>query len=629
MSEVDEIILVTLRELDAIDDSNESGEKIRGVGELKPNEVLKGVLRCLATIDASLEYGETIPKNMSARVGLCSAVVETIKTLGYREGIGYHQLMYPNPVENRKLLSFLIGLLPAASGSGSLASSSGAAGASLSINDVAANAVSQSAVHSLFFSPSFTRSLVLDERCAQPSNGNASMESIVGVRVKSCWQFRAESLRSPSSAAHYDGAPLVTEQPSHRASVAPSVLEANAVSAALASEWEAEWSTRGLESGLAPGQYWQRKRRAVAQRMASSLQYELSTAAAGGAATARWHHADIEAASAHGYRSRFSHQVDFEEKKSGGADGKAAAAGLSKEEAERQKEETRVAELASLDDKAVGVRTSMDEAREQMQAMSVQYQQIKSTLFEEQQRTEALKRDLLVKRKTMQLLPEADANMAQLRTLADEQAAKIQALAAEWDVERVALVDRYRALRASVKDRTGDVRSLLDEIRVLRAQIEELRASAKQRYDRYKALLDTWQQLPKDISRETYTVRILDIVRQTKKQKVDIDKILIDTRNINKEINSVSESLFRSFSVTSELVFADATKDDTAKQAYKLLAHMHKLFEKLVQTVSRTGHLRRDILTLEDKHAALDKRLASLNIDQIVQDLEQLQKESK
>lgn len=66
--------------------------------------------------------------------------------------------------------------------------------------------------------------------------------------------------------------------------------------------------------------------------------------------------------------------------------------------------------------------------------------------------------------------------------------------------------------------------------------------------------------------------------------KVDIDKILIDTRNLQKEINTVSDTLGRVFAVVDELVFADANaKDTTAIQAYKHIAGIDKVWEAFLK----------------------------------------------
>lgn len=43
--------------------------------------------------------------------------------------------------------------------------------------------------------------------------------------------------------------------------------------------------------------------------------------------------------------------------------------------------------------------------------------------------------------------------------------------------------------------------------------------------EKYRELLETFNKLPKDITRSSYTNRILEIVKNVKKQKADIDKV--------------------------------------------------------------------------------------------------------
>ena len=60
------------------------------------------------------------------------------------------------------------------------------------------------------------------------------------------------------------------------------------------------------------------------------------------------------------------------------------------------------------------------------------------------------------------------------------------------------------------------------------------------------------------------------VVKQCKKQKVDIDRILLDTRALQKEINEVSDKLGRSFLLANEMVFGDAKKVSAKKKKNQL-----------------------------------------------------------
>lgn len=78
-------------------------------------------------------------------------------------------------------------------------------------------------------------------------------------------------------------------------------------------------------------------------------------------------------------------------------------------------------------------------------------------------------------------------------------------------------------------------------------------------------------------------------------------QILVSTRSLKKEINSISGTLDRSFHVVEEMVFADATKDVTAKQAYKQIVGINEAFKKLTEGVTETGQAKNATLDLEAK----------------------------
>ena len=69
----------------------------------------------------------------------------------------------------------------------------------------------------------------------------------------------------------------------------------------------------------------------------------------------------------------------------------------------------------------------------------------------------------------------------------------------------------------------------------------------------------------------------MEIVANIRRQKEDIDKILVDTRMVQKEINQLSGKLERIFTVTDEQVYRDARKDEARRAAYKLLASLREV----------------------------------------------------
>ena len=69
----------------------------------------------------------------------------------------------------------------------------------------------------------------------------------------------------------------------------------------------------------------------------------------------------------------------------------------------------------------------------------------------------------------------------------------------------------------------------------------------------------------------------MEIVVNIQKQKEDIDKILVDTRMVQKEINQLTGKLDRVFTATDEQVYKDALKDEARRAAYKLLASLREV----------------------------------------------------
>jgi iron uptake system EfeUOB component EfeO/EfeM len=57
------------------------------------------------------------------------------------------------------------------------------------------------------------------------------------------------------------------------------------------------------------------------------------------------------------------------------------------------------------------------------------------------------------------------------------------------------------------------------------------------------------------VSRSAYTRRITEIIGNICKQKEEIDKVLKDTKELQKTINNLTGQLERSFTVADELIF--------------------------------------------------------------------------
>jgi len=298
---------------------------------------------------------------------------------------------------------------------------------------------------------------------------------------------------------------------------------------------------------------------------------------------------------------------------------------LSEEEIQKKREE----EIQQLQTSVSELKISKEDIEKEVNNLLNSIRQAEAALREEEAKTPALEKEYLQKKKSFDLLPNAEKNILQLQELSSESSNRLIDLANEWEKMKSPILQKYRELKATVKNKEDELRIKLEKIQEMRAQMKDLIADIRAKEEKYRELLEVYNKLPKDITRNYYTTRILEIVKNVKKQKVDINNVLTDTRFIQKEINSVTETLNRTFAVTEELIYQDAPKDPTAKEAYKQLVQMNELFKKLTKMVESTGSARNTILNLEAKIDGIHERTAALNFERIEKDLAEIRTENK
>ena len=124
------------------------------------------------------------------------------------------------------------------------------------------------------------------------------------------------------------------------------------------------------------------------------------------------------------------------------------------------------------------------------------------------------------------------------------------------------------------------------------------------------------------------------MVKNVKKQKLDIGKILEDTRQLQKEINTVHDTLGRSFSVADELIYQDAKKeaakpakqqDLAKKEVYRLLVALNEAFTRLVQAIEDVGQAKGAILNTDARiEQAIARSTPAAGVQRLSEDLKQI-----
>ncbi|MGH0129694.1 UNVERIFIED_CONTAM: hypothetical protein FKN15_069213 [Acipenser sinensis] len=390
--------------------------------------------------------------------------------------------------------------------------------------------------------------------------------------------------------------PPVTAQPSQHAFLPASLLERNLAEVSSVQQWEAEWNSQGLGSRLNPEEYKSRKRQRLQKRLQDQLRHCVQQGPdSQHALCSSSNLADVLRSFSGGAGgrdvltkgTRFTHTEKFtftqEPEKVVQQMQTAADALPASKQSEQDIQARQEEEVTSLQQELDQLSSRVEEVTSDMKKLTVSMTQVSDELKQRELGNCEEEESVRVKKRTIELLPDAENNLPKLQVLVEGSAKRIVNLASQWEKHRAPLIEECRKLKELWGSRELESTRRVDELRSLHDKIRQAADEARKKEDLYRQLLTEFENLPGDVSRSAYTQRILEIVGNIKKQKEEITKILSDTKDLQKEINSLTGKLDRTFAVTDELVFKDAKRDESVRKAYKYLAALHEVSDELKQ----------------------------------------------
>jgi len=294
--------------------------------------------------------------------------------------------------------------------------------------------------------------------------------------------------------------------------------------------------------------------------------------------------------------------------------------------------EEREKELAAMNTKLKSLKDKFEKMGSDMEANSQTIRQTEGEFTNLQREVKKLEDVYKLKKRTLDLLPEAEKNLEQLGQVSVENTKRLLKFGEEWEKTRVPLVTKIRRGKQLLDARKADVGKKVKLIKTMRGEMK-LKAQAIREKDAiYKQLAEELSKLPKSINRQVYIRRIMDIVKNLDKQKLDIKKVLVDVKRVQKDINQISKTSTRSFAMADEVVYQTAKnnrEDPVATQAYKNVVTMREGFTALVEKVEETGRCKNEITEMQSRIEAIESRNTNLNMERVQKDLEQVKKENK
>ncbi|CAG7835882.1 unnamed protein product [Allacma fusca] len=568
MEEVDSILIYTLEQIGCDVNTN--------VAELSPLQIIKCVTRCLQLARPDMDIpaydGAT---SMSGRYKVASQLAQLVTDLGYKEEIGCQSFLYPSEGDTRKLLIFMVEKLPRDIDS--------------EVGDKIEVLLSKIAKEA--------ESKEEDDFSSGIEVGGIRLPAAINVDAlpKESMRFYASHLAELSFAKQREKFKHSTEVTSPTTPVAPPSVTDTDDDFGDPDEPEVEIVPE-ITKEVPVAKPRIKEKPKVAEKVIKPPIKE---------------------------KPKLESTVNQEE---------AAAEELARNEQIRKAAEEAAEVAARTKALQENTKSKVKLAKQKDKAIHKLNQNI-STLEDEvsrlRGRIEAREKDLDRQRKTHQLLSGSEDGLDKVKNAVDSQMEKLLNLANQWENHRQPLIDEIRHKRADSANKISETAKQREEIRSLKAVLKEMGQEAKEKVELYSQLMAEYEKMPKDLNRSAYTRRICEIIGNIKKQKREITKVITDTKAIQKDINTLSGRLDRTFAVADELIYKDAEKDKNVAQSYKLLVSIHSDFSRIIKTLEETGNSKRLARDLEDKVEAEKAKHFQCKLDRLQADLTQMKKENQ
>jgi len=215
----------------------------------------------------------------------------------------------------------------------------------------------------------------------------------------------------------------------------------------------------------------------------------------------------------------------------------------------------------------------------------------------------------------------------EMEKLVQEDESRRQDLQKEWDDARLPLEREIEKRNAKAEAERVRAKEQLEEIQRWKEEAKEQIKLARQKAEERDQLLRALERAPKGVNRPSLVQKVTTIVKNIKKQDLEISKIVRDAKAAELQVAESAESLRKIYAVVEDAIFKAAKTDETMKMAYRYLHDMHKMFAKISRDVAEASESARARGELEKQMDSLKE----LNTDssRVAKDVSVLRKSVK
>lgn len=625
MEEVDKILIYTLKSIGCKFD-----ESVSRINEVNQELFVECVSKILNIINPNENLPSQLPPNTGIKYRICTKFATLCQELGYKNEIGYQTFLYSNEPDMRRLLMFLIEKLPKDSSQQDDRSKSKSSKKSKEENLTSLISNKLNLMLSQCWTPSY---------CKQKSLRVIDQNSILIEGCKNVKKFNTISLDFPVNnligKSNYSKetqeyfekhCPYVTNQVKNESlDLLSSLIQYNLVA-------KIDEQRVLNQDSITREKKKQQLYHEINKKLKDEMdKYNLLTSNQNCLTSAELFEIECEfenknLKSGLSKGSRFTHIENLQYSK----DDSESNVNLPSTETEEKFEE----EIKQLKEKLENLSQTFQSLDETIRNCTQNIEDIERECEAQKELNKKLEENLNLKRKSYNLIEEAPKNLAKLKDEIENFDSKMKLLEQQWlghkkplEDEREKLNDLAIMKKKEIEEKLAEIKNLKEELKRLS---DELSLKEDEVSDLNKSVEISLKESNKTIeNRQFYTKRILEIVSNIEKQKSQIEKTLIETKSIQKDINQLTGKLERVFNETDEIVFKDAKKDDPSKKAYKLFISINENYEKLIKTVEETSVIMRELCDLEDQVNSEQQNNFVNNMDSIVNDYKQIKEENE
>lgn len=591
MEEVDKILILTLNQLGC-----DLNEEVKSVKDFGIHDVIASVTKCLKTINGDNEIPGSLPQNMAQRFRVAATIAQAVKDTGYPGDVGYQSLLYPNEAELRRILMFLIEKLPKDT---------------TAVSDEPINKASLIHQEVKLKLRKVLSQPWIPPHCRAVVRAYASQASLTSYGTQHNHPFVSKQYTPVESSKLSQAKKIYYEKYARRITkilgdryVIPTLINHHAAQL----EWDRILPSSEIEKESKEGM----KLNPISPRNATDESKPVT------------HIEDHRLlTSTFGcYKVLMNTQEpgkDIVSQNSSTDIGMSTEEQLTLKREEHLKQcQNEVADLAGKIEECIKVTDSAESS----------LVKLKEEIEMQDKLNEEKESEFKTKQRTANLIPDSESNIQKLQAAIKHSEEKMSRLQQQWEAHKEPLKEQLEKLNHEISGRKGNKEQLRAKVAELRDKMRSMVQDAARKEALLAQLRSQCETMNKDINRSVYTKRIIDISAKVRKQKEEIDRVLADTRTIQKEINTISGKLERTFTVVEGLAFKEASSNERARQIYRAVAAVHEGCGDLVDIIRETGAVQRDISDLQEQVDLEKDKKVEETLEQLKTDLSQVKKEN-